>query len=96
MYLRKAHIVEGLILCTLCAFSREANAIASVTRTSVVLVGSGGRFVPPTAAPFPDGVGDGLVCRLASHCRSQCVKLQMRLHTLVVMESRIRAILAKL
>ena len=33
--------------------------------------------MPPTVAPFPDGVRDGLVCRIASHCRSQYVKLQM-------------------
>ena len=31
----------------------------------------------PTATPFPDGVGDGLVGRIALHCRRQCMKLQM-------------------
>ena len=33
--------------------------------------------MPPAAAPIPDGVGDGLVFRIASHCRSKCLKLQM-------------------
>ena len=33
--------------------------------------------MPPTTTPFPDGVGDGLVCRIASHYRSQCMKLHM-------------------
>ena len=42
--LRKSHSGQGLIACTICAFSREDNAIASVPRTSIVdhLVGSGG------------------------------------------------------
>ena len=33
--LRKAQSVQRLIACTRCAFSREANAIASVPRTTL-------------------------------------------------------------
>ena len=72
MRLHKAHSVQGLVACTLCAFPREANTIASVSRTSIVdhLVGSEGRFVPPAAAAFPDGVGascEAICCCRDSH-----------------------------
>ena len=51
----KAHSAQA---CAVCAFSLEANAIASISCTSIVdhLVGSGGWFMPPIGAPFPDGV----------------------------------------
>ena len=54
-----------------------------------IFLTSRNRGITFSAAPFPDGVGDGLVGSVASHCRSY------NLHTLVVMESRIRAIRAR-
>ena len=56
--------VQEQLICTVCAPSLGASAgvVTPQISTAGCLVGPGGQFVPPTAAPFPDGVGDGLVC----------------------------------
>ena len=81
--LRKARSVQGLIACTRCAFPREASAVPQYLGHLLLVTSSylGDDFVLPTAVPFPDGVGDGLVCRRASHCRSRYV---LQMHALCI------------